>query len=256
MSRTTSWIPYRYRRPELITVTLVVLFVVGAELLAASGFVSPLLLRRPTVIANELLVTLRSESLQADVFATAYRVLVTFVICAVLTAVLSVAFWQNETLRQTFIPMFGAMFGTPLVLGYMVLVAMFGRGDLTIILISVHAVIPMIINATDALASVDEVLVDVAHTFNASRAQTMRKVILPAAAPDIFAGVRIGFSYIMISVTAVEFLLTINRGLGGRISNMYLRFRMKEMFVGIVFIVLLVIVSIFLLRRMEAVIRR
>lgn len=256
MGRTVSWIPYRYRRPELITVVLVVGLIVGAELLAASGQVSQLLLRRPSVVANELLVSLGSESLQADVFATAFRVLMTFLICAVLTAVLSVAFWQNETLRQTFIPMFGAMFGTPLVLGYMVLVAMFGRGDLTIILISVHAVIPMVINATDALASVDEVLVDVAQTFNASRSQVMWKVILPAAAPDIFAGVRIGFSYIMISVTAVEFLLTVNRGLGGRISNMYLRFRMKEMFVGIVFIVLLVIVSIFLLRHLEEVIRR
>lgn len=258
MSRTPSLaaIPHRYRRPELITVTLVIVLVVGAELLVAVGNVSPLLLRRPSQVAVELAAAVQTRSLQIDVLATAYRVAATFVISLVLTTVLSITFWRNETLRNTFIPMLSAVIGTPFVLGYLVLIPIFGRGDLTIILISLDSAIIMIINATDALASVDDVLVDVSRSFDAGKFQTMWKVIIPAAAPDIFAGIRLGFSYIMISVTAIEFLLTINRGLGGRISNLYLRFRTGEMFVGIVFIVLLVVISIFTLRRMEVAIRR
>ena len=117
-------------------------------------------------------------------------------------------------------------------------------------------VIPIVINATDALASVEDVLVKVARSFDATPYQTVRKVIVPAAAPDIFAGVRIGFSYIVISVTAVEFLLVANLGLGGQISSAYFRFRTTEMFVGITLVVLLVVVAIFLLRRVEEVIQR
>lgn len=255
-SRSLSVIPPRYRRPELISVALVVAIVVGAQLLSTWGHVSPLLLRAPTEVAGELVASAGSPGLRADVLATAYRVAVAFVVCIVLGSIMSLAFWRNDTLRKTFIPILGALFGTPLVLGYMVLVALFGRGDLTIILIATHAVIPMVINGTDALDSVDDVLVDVSRSFNATTWQTLWKVIIPAAAPDIFSGIRIGFTYIMISVTAVEFLLTVNRGLGGRISNLYLRFRMKQLFVALVFIVLLVVVAIFLLRRIEAVIQR
>lgn len=256
MGQLLTRIPPRYRRPELLTGLVVLFLLVASELAVISGLVNRVLLMPPTQVFGKLVSSMGSKPLRVDILATAVRVLVTFVICILISAPLSVLFWKYDTLREAFIPMFGAIFGTPIVLGYLVLVAIFGRGDITIILISTHALIPMVINGTDALASVDEVYVDVARSFNAGRLQTMLKVILPAAAPDIFAGIRIGFSYIMISVTAVEFLLTVHQGLGGRISNKYLRFRTTEMYVAIVFIILLVILSIFILRQIEGGIRR
>jgi ABC-type nitrate/sulfonate/bicarbonate transport system permease component len=257
MSTPTSKIPPRYRRPEILTVILVATALVVTEVIVSLGLVSPILLRQPTEVFNTLVTELGTPALQAHVIATAQRVVVGFLISVVIGGVLSVAFWQYDTLRNAYLPLLGALFGTPLILLYLVFVVLFGRGSVAIVAISIPlGVIPIVINATDALANVDEVYIDTANSFNASWGQTLWKVIIPDAAPDIFSGVRIGFSYIVISVTAVEFLLVTGQGLGGMISDAYFRFKTTEMFVGITLVVLLVMVAIFILRRVEGMIRR
>lgn len=255
--RARARISPRYRRPEVLTAAIILGALAFVEVAVSAGYISPILLRQPTEIAALLVESVQTPEIQRDVWTTAQRVVITFLISATVGAVLSVVFWQYDLLRQAYIPLFGAIFGTPLVLLYLVFVVMFGRGTTAIVAISVPlGIIPIVINATDALASVDEVLVKVSRSFDASPFQTVWKVIVPAAAPDIFAGVRIGFSYIVISVTAVEFLLVASPGLGGRISSAYFRFRTTEMFVGITLVVFLVVVAIFVLRRVEEAIQR
>jgi NitT/TauT family transport system permease protein len=257
LNRVRSRIAPRYRRPEVLTAAIIVGTLAIVEVGVSYGIVSPILLQKPSAVAMLLVESAATQDVQVDVWTTAQRVLITSLISAVVAAVLSVAFWQYDLLRLAYIPLLGAIFGTPLVLLYLVFVVMFGRGTAAIVAISVPlGVIPIVINATDALASVDTVLIKVSRSFDASSFQTVSKVIVPAAAPDIFAGVRIGFSYIVISVTAVEFLLVADPGLGGRISSAYFRFKTTEMFVGITLVVLLVVVAIFLLRRLEEAIQR
>lgn len=257
MNISTAILPRRYRRPELLTGVFILAALALMELTVAAGWVSPILLRRPTEIFADLIAGLGTAAVQTDILATAQRVVVGFLLSVVVGMVLSVAFWRYDILRRAYLPLLGAIFGTPLILLYLVFVVLFGRGSSAIIAISLPlAVIPIVINATDALANVEEVYIDTARSFNATQSQLLRKVIIPDAAPDIFAGIRIGFTYILISVTAVEFLLVIDQGLGGMIAGAYFRFNTTEMFVGITLIILLVIVAIFLLRRLEEAIRR
>lgn len=250
-------IPPKYRRPEILTAAIIVVSLSVVEVGVSAGYIDRIFLRQPTEIFSLLLESVQTQEVQTDTIATAQRVAITFILSATLGAVTSFLLWQYETLRRAYLPLLGALFGTPILLLYLVFVVMFGRGTTAIVAISVPTgMIPIVINSTDALASVDEVLVDVSRSFNATSSQTMRKVIVPAAAPDIFTGVRIGFSYIVIVVTAVEFLLVVDRGLGGLISDSYFRFKTTKMFVGITLVVLIVIAAIFVLRRVEEVIRR
>lgn len=257
MTGLSSRVPRRFRRPEVLSAVIVLAILGAMEASVAAGLVSPILLRQPTEIFGDLVVGLGTPAVQADVIATAQRVTAAFLLSAAIGAPMSVLLWRNDTLRRAYLPLLGAIFGTPLILLYLVFVVMFGRGSAAIVAISVPlGVIPIVINATDALASVEDVYIDTARSFNATRSQVLWKVIVPDAAPDIFAGVRIGFTYILISVTAVEFLLVIGDGLGGKIAGAYFRFKTTEMFVGITLIILLVIVAIFSLRRVEEAIRR
>lgn len=250
-------IPPRYRRPEALTGVLVVGALAITELVVAAGLIDPLLLRRPSVVFLELVGLIGQPDLQADVWKTSQRVAITFLFSIVFGSIISVLLWQYELLRRAYLPLLGAIFGTPIVLLYLVFVVIFGRGTAAIVAISIPiGMIPMIINATDALASVEEVYIDIARSFNADFWQTLTKVIIPDAAPDIFAGIRIGFSYIVTSVTAIEFLLVVDVGLGGHIANTYFRFDTTGMLVGITFVVVIVIVAIFFIRQLEAVIKR
>lgn len=257
MSEVLSRVPPRYRRPELLSVIIVVTVLSIVEIGVSVGLVSPILLRQPTVIFADLLQSLGTAEVRTDLFTTAERVAITFAISAVVGGILSLTFWRYDILRRAYLPLLGAVFGTPIVLLYLVFVVLFGRGTTAIVAISIPlGVIPIVINATDALANVEEVYVDTARSFNATKSQLLRKVIIPDAAPDIFAGVRIGFSYIVISVTAVEFLLVVHEGLGGMIASAYFRFKTTQMFVGITLVIVIVIAAIFVLRQMEAAIRR
>lgn len=257
MTRLRSHIPPRYRRPELLSAIILLAFLAVVEVGVSTGLISPILLRQPTEIFADLIRSLGDAGIRTDLFTTAKRVAITFAISLAAGGIMSVALWRNETLRRAYLPLLGAVFGTPLVLLYLVFVVMFGRGTTAIVAISIPlGVIPIVINATDALANVEEVYVDTARSFNATKSQLLWKVIIPDAAPDIFAGIRIGFSYIVISVTAVEFLLVVHQGLGGMIASAYFRFKTTQMFVGITLVVLIVIAAIFLLRQMEAAIRR
>lgn len=68
-----------------------------------------------------------------------------------------------------------------------------GRGSI-VALIVVYAVFIIIINTADGVRSVPIELIEMAQTYNASRFQIARRVILPAAMPMIMAGLRIGVS--------------------------------------------------------------
>lgn len=250
-------LPRKYQDPRYLTIAIVVGLVLLLEAGVRGGVISPLIITAPTAIFSSLIVELQTSEVQKHIIRTVFRIFTSFTLALVIGVTLSIVLWQNETLRSAYLPMFGALFGTPIILLYLVSVAIFGRGDAAIIAISVlPGSIPMIINTTDALATVEKTYVEVAKDFNAGREQILSKVIFPAAAPDIFAGIRIGFTYVVVSVIATEFLLVINTGLGGMISNEYYRYNISEMYVGIILVILIVATFISVFKRAEERIRR
>lgn len=257
MNKIINNILENYQRPEILSGILLIIIIMSIELIVYFGYIDTIILQRPSGVFKQLLVSVQSPEVRTDISVTAYRVTITFATSIVVALLISMIFIMYPLLRRAYLPLLGAVFGTPIILLYLPVVAIFGRSSLSIILISVPlGVIPVVINTTQALSSVEQTYIDVGNSFNANRTQMGLKVILPAAAPGIFAGIRMGFSYIVISVTAVEFLLVMDRGLGGWISDMYFRFQTSEMLVGITFIVLIVVLAIFAIRQLEKVISK
>jgi NitT/TauT family transport system permease protein len=242
--------------PVVVTLALVVVFLLAVEAVTRLGWVNPLFLRPPTEVFDLLVEEVGTESLRAAVLTTAYRIALTFVVSVLIASGFVALFYRYRSLREAYLPLLGALFGTPIVLLYLVFVVIFGRGTAAVVAISsIIGMIPLVVNSTDALLSVDQTYIDLCRSFNGSTAKLWRSVIIPAAAPGIFAGIRIGVSYMITVVVAVEFLLILD-GLGALISNAYLKFDTNEMFAGITLIVILVVIAIFLLRQMEALIQR
>lgn len=74
-----------------------------------------------------------------------------------------------------------------------ILFAAFGLSDTTrVAVVILYAVFIIIINTAAGIRDVDDPLIDMAASFGASRAATVRRVILPAAVPLILAGIRLG----------------------------------------------------------------
>jgi NitT/TauT family transport system permease protein len=77
----------------------------------------------------------------------------------------------------------------------------------------------------------DQVLIRSARSTGASRSFIFRKTILPAAAPEIFTGIRLGGSY---CVMAVAEMTGATAGLGYLVIYSQETFNVPEMYAGIV----------------------
>ncbi len=104
----------------------------------------------------------------------------------------------------TLIPVFGVLFG--LSSGMQIGSIIFG------------AVWPVLLNTVDGVRSVDQVKVETARSFRTPKAYWLGMVVLPAAAPKIFAGLRVSLSISLLLMVVSELVGAYN-GIGRSLLN-------------------------------------
>jgi ABC-type nitrate/sulfonate/bicarbonate transport system permease component len=104
----------------------------------------------------------------------------------------------------TLIPVFAVLFG--LSSGMQIGSIIFG------------AVWPVLLNAVDGVRSVDQVKVETARSFRTPRPYWLGMVVLPAAAPKIFAGLRVSLSISLLLMVISELVGAYN-GIGRSLMN-------------------------------------
>ena len=91
---------------------------------------------------------------------------------------------------------------------------MFGIRDLgSISLIFVGGFFAIVVNTTQGARDVDKNLMRAARMMGASSWTLLRRVVLPAALPNIFTGIRIGMGIAWTAVVAAE-MVAVKSGLG------------------------------------------
>jgi ABC-type nitrate/sulfonate/bicarbonate transport system permease component len=90
---------------------------------------------------------------------------------------------------------------------------------------------PILLNTIDGVRAVDWVLLNTARTFRVSPAQTMWRVILPAASPQILTGLRVSLPITLILVVISE-MVGATDGIGYFILDSQRRFRVAQMYAG------------------------
>lgn len=88
-------------------------------------------------------------------------------------------------------------------------------------IIFIGAIFPVLLNTVDGVKSVNRTWVESAFTFGATQPQILRKVILPAALPTVWTGLRLGFGIAWMCVVAAEMLPGTTSGLGYLIMYAY-----------------------------------
>ena len=115
-----------------------------------------------------------------------------------------------------------------------VFILFFGIGELSkVVIIFWASVWPILLNTTIGVKTVDPVLIRSARSMSAQGATLFCKVVLPAAAPAIFTGVRLGAAYAFMVLVAAE-MIGANSGLGFLVLNSQEVFKIPEMYAAIV----------------------
>ena len=145
----------------------------------------------------------------------------------------------------------GALFSAPLILLYPLFLVLFGRNLFTVALMGFLAgVIPVVLKTFEGLRGVPRVLINVARSFNLDERGILFKVLLPAARPAVFTGLRLSFIYCTINIVGLEYLTNFG-GLGFLVGRMYDRFDIPAMYATVAFVLLVSVLGFWAAERIE-----
>jgi NitT/TauT family transport system permease protein len=163
---------------------------------------------------------------------------------------------RAPTLRRAFEPWVAALAAAPLVLAYPVFLVLFGRSVLTIVVIGfASGLAPLVLKATEGFGATRRVLLDVGRSLRLSQAQEFRMILLPAALPQLFVGLRLGLIFCLINIVGVEFLINFG-GLGQLINDLAERYDLPGTYAAIVFVVLVSVLFFVVMESCEQWLRR
>lgn len=191
-------------------------FIAIWELAARTGALNPMIIASP----GDILAAARADGL---VFLKAFRVtLIEIVVSVVLAWCAGIAFGllagTIPVLGTASMPLLTASMAVPLVIIYPLLMAWIGIGpESKIAVATVAGVLPVAINTTVGIRSVDRRYLSMALAMGAGPWQARFQVLLPLALPAIVVGLRVGTSLAIIHVLVCEMLASTD-GIGFWIS--------------------------------------
>ena len=112
------------------------------------------------------------------------------------------------------------------------------EATMRVTLIAFGSVWPILLNTIEGTRTVDPVQIDTARAYRLPSHARLWRIVLPAALPKIFAGVRVSLALAVILMVVSELVASTN-GIGYRIQNSQIMFLLTDMWCGIVLLALL-----------------
>ncbi len=100
----------------------------------------------------------------------------------------------SRSAAQTFEPILVAFYSIPKITLYPILLLIFGLGiSAKVAFGTIHGIIPIALFTMNAVRNVRPVLIKTGKVMQLSQADMVRTILFPAALPEIFTGLRVGF---------------------------------------------------------------
>ncbi|WP_019717147.1 ABC transporter permease, partial [Pseudomonas syringae] len=116
-------------------------------------------------------------------------------------------------------PTFAGLRSIPSLAWVPLLLLWLGIGETSkVVLIAIGAFFPVYLNGVAAIRGIDRKLVEVGQMYGFSRYRLTRRILLPAALPGLFTGLRSGMSLAWMFLVAAE-LIAATKGLGYLLSD-------------------------------------
>ena len=142
--------------------------------------------------------------------------------------------WRFRRVHDAVSPLLYFVYVIPSAALLPAIVAVMGIGaSMKVTIIALAAVWPTLLNTVDGMCGVDPVQLDTARVLHMSPLRTVRSVVLPAALPQIMAGLRNSLQIAVIMMVVSE-LIASTSGLGFFILDAQQRFAITDMWTGII----------------------
>jgi len=204
-----AWLRRRTWLGWIVPLTAITLL----ELAAHLGWVQSRLLPPPSQIVGTL-SALIDQGLAQHLLASSGRVVAGFTIGALLAIGIGLVTGLNRTAEALLDPCFQALRAIPSLAWVPLLLLWFGIDETPkITLIAIGAFFPVYFGLVSGIANVDRKLVELGEMYALGPLALARRIVLPAALPSLFTGLRNGLSLAWMFLVAAE-LIAATRGIG------------------------------------------
>jgi NitT/TauT family transport system permease protein len=226
-ARVARWIASWYSIPLLLAVW---------QLAVSGGLVQSRLLPSVASVWQTLVGEIADGALVYDSGVTLGRALAGFGLAALVGVPFAAAMARSTLCRNLFEPIFFFGYPVPKIALFPVFTYVFGFGTPSKVAFTfLECLYPIVVTSYFGFRGIDTRLVWVARNFGAGPLTVLRRVILPAALPSIFAGLRIALPVSIIVVVLTE-MIGDSIGLGYYITVWGTRFAFQNVYAAIVVI--------------------
>jgi ABC-type nitrate/sulfonate/bicarbonate transport system permease component len=205
---------------------LLMLWELGSRL----ALMSPRYFPAPTTIGWVLADRFAAGDLGAHTLVTLTRLGAAFAIAALPAVPLGLLMGIARPIRDAVEPYIAFIFPVPKVTLLPFLLIVLGVGEPAFVLTgALSAFFQIVISTLAGVQTMDPRLLEVGRNYGAHGARLFRKVILPAALPAIFTGLRLGLGLALVALVAVEFIAA-KSGLGHLVYRHWQMLSTPEMY--------------------------
>lgn len=212
------------------------LLVVLWQVAVNQHWVSAQILPPPSLVLESFLHLWHSGDLWRELSVSLERVLIGFVLGSAAGLLLGIGMGLSRTLEAYVLPSFQAISQVP-VLGWIPLLMMLVGIDesLKYLVIAKAVMVPITLNALAGIRNIPKSYLEVAQVYQLTLSQRLHRVILPAALPSLFTGVRFALTKGWIALVTVE-LLASSEGIGYLMVDGRQMFQLDLVIVGMLVI--------------------
>ena len=216
------------------------------------GLINPIIIPVPTTILQKMIQLILSGELEMNIAVSLGRVLVGFFIALAVALPLGFLlggwFKSFETAVNPLLQVVSQ--ANPFTL-FPVFITLLGIGELSkISIIFWVCQWPVLFNTVTGIMNVDPAIVKMARSVGIGKWQMFKKVLLPAAMPSVFTGIRMSAVFAFFMLIGAE-MIGASSGLGFMILQAQATFQMPKMWVGIVTVAFLGILFNWILLQVE-----
>jgi len=180
-----------------------------------------------------------TDAMTVDVANTVGRMALGFALGSIVGILVGTAIGRSMILRQLTDPTVEFLRSIPATATLPLFIIVLGGDDGMRVAFIAYAVMWFVlINTTSGVASIHRTLIDTGHAFRIGKAKMLFRMILPAAMPRIFAGLRIGATVALLAAIVSELMLATN-GIGHRLILAQNMFKMADLWSWLVLLAIL-----------------
>lgn len=194
---------------------------------------------------------IKNVNLTGHIFASLRRVLIALIFAWVLGISFGVLIGWNKKANALLGSIFELFRPIPPIAWIPIIIMWFGIGEFSkILIVFIGSFIPVVINTQAGIRMVEQEYLDVGKVFGATRNQQLLEIVVPAALPSIFAGIRTSVSSAWTVVLAAE-MLGADHGMGALVTRGWNAGDMALVFVSIIFIGIIGAILAYILNYIE-----